>query len=285
MSSMPETSTEPTTEPTVLESLEEGVLTLTLNRPDRANAWNPEMEFTYFDAVSRAAQNPDVRVVVVTGKGRTFCPGMDSGTLTASVGGQRAYSNLRRPMTFAYGLDKPLIAAINGACAGIGLIQACCADVRFVARGTKLTTAFARRGLPAENGLSWLLQRIVGTSNAADLLLSARAVTADEAKELGLVNRVYEPDELMGAVMAYARDMAVNCSPTSMANIKRQMRADADRTLDLARKDGLRLVGVHQQLDDFREGIMSYVEKRPPTFEGLRHQIAAEWVEPIIEFT
>ena len=157
----------------VLQELDQGVLTLTLNRPERNNGWTLELEEAYFDALAAAAADAEVRAIVVTGAGRAFCPGLDVQALSASTEGIRVGVRPRRPMTFALSIPKPVIAAINGACAGIGFIQAACADLRFGARGAKLTTAFARRGLPAENSLSWLLPRLIGHANAADLLLSA----------------------------------------------------------------------------------------------------------------
>ena len=135
-------------------------------------------------------------------------------------------------MTFALSIPKPIIAAINGACAGIGFIQAACADLRFGARGAKLTTAFARRGLPAENSIAWLLPRLIGHANAADLLLSARTVQADEAKELGFLHRVDEPADLLPSALAYAHDLADNVSPIAMATIKAQLWGDWERSQD-----------------------------------------------------
>ena len=174
----------------VLHELNRGVLTLTLNRPERNNGWTLELEEAYFDALAAAAADAEVRAIVVTGAGRAFCPGLDVQALSASTEGIRVGVRPRRPMTFALSIPKPVIAAINGACAGIGFIQAACADLRFGARGAKLTTAFARRGLPAENSLAWLLPRLIGHANAADLLLSARTIQADEANELGFLHRV-----------------------------------------------------------------------------------------------
>src|SRR5262245_55789081 len=157
----------PMAEQLVLRDLQRGVLTLTLNRPERNNAWIVELEEAYFDALAAAAAAADVRAVIVTGAGKSFCPGLDTQALSAATDGTPVAARPRRPMTFPLAIPKPVIVAINGACAGIGVIQACCADIRIGARGAKFTTAFARRGLPAENSVAWLLPRLIGHSRAA----------------------------------------------------------------------------------------------------------------------
>ncbi len=256
--------------------IEDGVAVLTLNRPDRLNAWTAEMEGAYFGLLEQCAGDPRVRVIVVTGAGRGFCAGADMQQLQALGNGAagaspdaaeaQAHALERRPQSFPLTIAKPIIAAVNGACAGIGLVQALMCDMRFAAEGAKLTTAFARRGLVAEHGISWMLPRLVGPARALDLLLSARVVFAEEARELGLVNRVYAPDRLLESTLEYARDLAVNCSPASMATIKRQVYADLERTLPdaLAQADELMLASFAQP--DFVEGVSSFVERREPQF-------------------
>jgi enoyl-CoA hydratase/carnithine racemase len=246
-----------------------GVLLLTFNRPDRNNAWTYTLEDAYFQSLIAAANDPDVRAIVVTGAGRSFCPGMDMQVLEASAKGQKSGLHRRWPMTTALQVPKPVIGAVNGAAAGIGFIHVATFDIVFAAAGVKFTTSFARRGLPAENGLSWLLPRRIGTTRAMDLLLSARVITAEEAAELGVVNRVVAGDELLDSALAYARDMASNCSPASMAHIKRQVLADWERSAEESRLRALILISEMGAHPDFAEGVTSYGEKRPPRFNGL----------------
>jgi enoyl-CoA hydratase/carnithine racemase len=210
-------------------TVDAGVATVVLNRPDRMNAWTREMETRYFDTLDALERDPGTRAIVVTGAGRGFCPGLDMDDLSGATQGRSARDNTQT-MLHGLGIAKPLIAAVNGACAGIGLVQALVCDVRFAAAGAKITTSFARRGLVAEFGSPWLLERIVGHANALDLLLSGRVVTAEEAFELGLVNRVVAPDGLLEEALGYAHDIAEHCSPLAMAAIKRQVYDDWFRT-------------------------------------------------------
>lgn len=256
----------------VLMNVEDGVATLTLNRPDRLNAWTAEMERTYFDRLEACATRDDVRAIVVTGAGRGFCAGADMEELQSiGAGGLDAAAEGRdlRPQTFPLTIPKPVIAAINGPVAGIGLVQALMCDLRFAAAGAKITTAFARRGLVAEHGMSWVLPRLVGPARALDLLFSARIVLAEEAVELGLVNRVFPADDLLEETLAYARDLAVNCSPSSMAAMKKQVYGDLERELAPALADADRLMVESLQAPDFVEGVTSFVEKREPNFAPL----------------
>ncbi|MFC5747894.1 enoyl-CoA hydratase-related protein [Actinomadura rugatobispora] len=249
---------------------EEGVATLTFNRPERKNAWNVPMEARFFELLDRAAADPRVRVVIVTGAGRAFCPGMDMQRLEQnSRPGEGLHLEGRSPMYSRRLLPKPMIAAINGGCAGIGLIQALICDVRFAARGARFTTAFTRRGLAGEYNLPYVLPRLVGLENALDLLLSGRTFDADEAKALGLVSRVVEPGELLDAARAYARDIARNCSPRAMAVVRHQVYGDLDRDFTGALGRSYSAMEYFAGSPDFREGVESFTQKRPPKFEGL----------------
>jgi enoyl-CoA hydratase/carnithine racemase len=193
-----------------------------------------------------------------------FCPGASTDRLNhiAEVG--LDYSD-RIPFTKTLAFRKPLIAAINGGCAGVGFIQAMFCDLRFMSSTAKITTAFARRGLPAEHAISWLLPRIVGVEHSLDLLLSGRTVTADEALRIGLVSRVVEPGELLPAVLDYARDIAANCAPGAVETIKRQIRTDLDSTYVDALDRAYALTVEASRGAEFREAVAAFTNKRPPS--------------------
>ena len=253
----------------VLSTTAGGVRTLRLNNPDRRNVWSVAMEERYFSLLDEADADPGVRCIVLTGAGTTFCPGLDTARLSVASREGTLDLGARRPQTYPLRIRKPIIAAINGACAGIGLMQALNCDVRFAARTARFTTAYARRGLPAEYGSSWLLPRVIGLENALDLLLSARVFDADEAKALGLVSRVCEPDEVVAQAQAYAQELAANCSPRSMAAIRRQVYGDLSRGFGESMVQTLALMAQFAGLPDFAEGVASFIEKRPAAFDGL----------------
>ena len=252
----------------------DGVALLTLNRPDRLNAWTYAMQVALFDALQACAEDARVRVIVITGAGRGFCPGADMQDLTALSGDgdaveARATRTDTRPITFAMSIPKPVIAAINGACAGLGLAFALTCDIRFCAENAKLTTAFSRRGLIAEHGTSWILPRLIGPARALDLLVSGRVVRGSEAAELGLVNRAVEDARLLDVALEYARDVAANVSPASMATIKRQVYEAMTRPLGDALEQANALMFESFTKPDFAEGVQSFVEKRAPDFPPL----------------
>jgi enoyl-CoA hydratase/carnithine racemase len=260
----------------------DGVATITLNRPDRLNAWTGRMHHEYRWALAQAEEDDTVRVVVVTGAGRAFCAGADAKALDGHVE-KGAYDSgvveddLPRPgygvapeydHAFAYhfGLSVPVIAAVNGPAAGVGLVLACFCDLRFAAAGAKLTTSAPRLGLPAEYGLSWILPRLVGAGHAADLLLSSRVVLAEEAAAMGLVNRVLPPDELLPTTYEYARALAHEVSPAAVREAKRQLYADLHGDVGTAVARAERLLEEMVQGPDFAEGVAALREKRPPRF-------------------
>jgi enoyl-CoA hydratase/carnithine racemase len=257
-----------TTSELVTRTVSDGVAVLTWNRPERNNAWTVDMELEYFRLLEECSEDEDVRVIVVTGAGRSFCPGMDAQVLADNAQtGATTNPHLRKPFTLPRSIPKPIIAAINGACAGIGLVAAMNCDLRFASSTAKLTTSFVQRGIMAEHGLAWSLPRVVGVSAALDLLLSARVLLAPEALELGVVDRVFEPDELMNNTMDYARNLAQNSSPLAMGVIKRQVYAAQESSHEEARTLALRYwMGMLREHTDFKEGITSYLEKRPPDF-------------------
>ena len=262
-------ATETTTETElVTRTITDGVAVLTWNRPERNNAWTVPMETEYFRLLEECGEDPSVRVIVVTGAGRSFCPGMDANVLADNAEtGATTNPHLRTPFTLPRSIPKPIIAAINGACAGIGLVAAMNCDLRFAASTAKLTTAFVQRGIMAEHGLAWSLPRVTGVSAALDLLFSGRVILATEALELGIVDRVYEPDDLMKNTLLYARALAQNSSPLAMGVIKRQVYAAQESSHEEARTLALRYwMGMLREHPDFKEGITSYLEKRPPRF-------------------
>jgi enoyl-CoA hydratase/carnithine racemase len=256
----------------VQSQIDGGVAVVTLNRPDRLNAWTPELGTAYFDALQDAADNDDVRVILVTGAGRGFCAGADMQSLQ-SLGDNGAEPAAAAPddraQTFPLTVPKPIVAAINGACAGIGLVFALMCDVRLAATDAKFTTAFARRGLVAEHGISWMLPRLVGPAHALDLLLSGRVIQGEEAAALGLVNRSLPGERLLDTALAYTRELATQCSPASMAAMKRQIYGDLERGLTPSLDDANRLMLDSFTRPDFREGVASFVERRDPRFEPL----------------
>jgi enoyl-CoA hydratase/carnithine racemase len=214
---------------------------------------------------------------VLTGAGTSFCPGLDSQRLETAAGGTGLVLEGRRSQHYALTIPKPMIAAINGGCAGIGLVQALMCDIRFMARSAKLSTAYAKLGVPAEYGLSWLLPRMVGIERALDLLLSARPVEAEEAERIGLVTRVSDRETVLADAQAYARQLATTCSPISMAAIRRQVWGDLSRDYTEANQVWLtvmRALNVPDNLD-FAEGVAALVEKRPPNFVPLPADAAA----------
>jgi enoyl-CoA hydratase/carnithine racemase len=264
----------------ILYEVGKKIATITLNRPDRMNAWTPIMEHDVRHAMEAAAGDDDVRVIVLTGAGRAFCAGADMDALQGlDPSDIRRAENVppfdmnRRPdWQTRYGyypsIPKPVIGMLNGATAGIGLVHALYCDLRFAADNTVFTTAFARRGLIAEHGIGWMLPRIVGHANALDLLMSARRVSSEEALRINLVNRIYPPEQLREETYAYARDLADFVSPSAIAVIKRQLYDVPFQTLAEATVDANREMVVALRGSDFREGVASFIEKRPPRFTG-----------------
>jgi len=254
----------------VLAERRGGVLVLTLNRPDRLNAWTDALEDRYFALLDLAEADPDVRAVVVTGAGRGFCAGADLDDLENASDTPRAVRARSRPRHRPLLLGKPLIAAINGATAGLGLVEALYCDLRFAVPTAKLTTAFAQRGLIAEYGVAWLLPRLVGTSRSLDLLLSARVVTGTEAAQMGLVDHlVDDPEDLLTRAVAYAEQLAAHCSPRSMQVIKAQVLASLDTDFETATREAERLMLETFAGPDLMEGVRSFREGRPPVFHSL----------------
>jgi enoyl-CoA hydratase/carnithine racemase len=248
----------------------DGVAVVTLSRPDRLNAWTRGMEHEYRWALQTAEADDDVRVVVVTGAGRGFCAGADFQALDNLAGGQDYGEAPRDPaenvFLMAPRMTKPVIACVNGPAAGVGFVLMCFADIRFAAAGAKLTTAFARLGLPAEHGVSWVLSRLVGPGHAADLLFSGRVVLAEEAASMGLVNRVLGPADVLAETLDYAKRMAAETSPSALLVLKRQLWADMEGSLADATGQAVDLMLTMIAGPDFKEGTSAFQAKRPPQF-------------------
>ena len=254
------------------EVREPGIGLITFNRPDRLNAWTGRMGNEYFAAIDAAVADPNVRVIVVTGAGKGYCAGADMGTLQAIPSGDSASSKdgasivEGRMQDEITRITKPVIAAVNGAAAGLGLVQALMCDMRFAADTAKFTVAFSKRGLIGEYGISWVLPRLVGQANALDLMMSSRVVMANEAQQMGMVNKVVPADQLMDVVLAYAADLAMNVSPSSMAVMKRQVYSDYEKDVSSASKEALRLMQESFTRSDFKEGVQSFLQKRQAEF-------------------
>lgn len=265
----------------ILYSVEEGVAVVRLNRPDRLNAWRSQMDLDVRAAMREAADDPSVRVIILTGAGRGFCSGADMTTLQGiQTGGSQgsqgapppfdpdAREDFRKLYSWFPSVPKPILCAINGACAGLGLVLSLYADIRFASDAAKFTTAFSRRGLIAEHGISWLLPRLVGFANAADLLYSARVITSSEALAMGLVSRVIPAAEFEAEVMSYARMLAREVSPRSLREMKREIWNAQFQSLGDAIESANADMPASFVSEDFREGVAHFVEKRPPNFTG-----------------
>lgn len=259
-------------------SVDGGVALVRFERPEQRNAWNAVMQAEYRASMGRAERDPSVRVVVVTGAGSSFCVGGDMQSLQA-LGASGSFTEIpSNPLddalfgtdlgefAFTQKMSKPVLAAMNGSAAGVGLILACYCDFRFAVQGSKLTAAMSRLGLPAEQGLSWIMPRIVGVAHSFDLLVASRIITAEEAEAIGLVNRVLPADSLLGESLAFARTLAQEISPASMRMMKRQIYADLAQDLPTAIGIAKEHAASALKSDDYREGVAAFVGRRPPHF-------------------
>ena len=262
----------------------QGLATIWLNRSHRMNAWTGRLHTEYRHLLKRANDDSKVRAIIVTGVGKGFCVGGDSQALSGHAD-RGAYSpgiseDIAKPgygtdpnfdASFAYhfGLDKPVIAAMNGPAAGVGLALACFADLRFAVPGVKFTTAHGKLNLPAEYGLSWMLPKIVGLGRANDLLLTSRVFTSDEALTLGFVNQIFEPEALMAQTREYAHQLITSVSPNSLRQTRWQIYKDLHRDVASAVIESERLIEDMAKEEDFKEGIAALVEKRPPRWPSV----------------
>jgi enoyl-CoA hydratase/carnithine racemase len=286
----------------IIYSAGDGVATIALNRPDRLNAWTRVMAREVMNAAHRAEDDDKVRVIILTGAGRGFCAGADMDELGgaadeataalksgAAMSAERRVSLLmdqiteeeynpenrdkirddfRKRYSYLLGLKKPVIAAVNGPAAGLGLIIALYCDIRLASEKAMFSTSFSKRGLIAEHGISWILPRIVGLSNALDMLYSSRLIASQEALSIGLVNRVFPHESFMDEVLSYARDLANSVSPRSLCIMKRQVVNAMFQTLAEASEASDEELLRSLSSEDFKEGVSHFLEKRPPRFTG-----------------
>jgi enoyl-CoA hydratase/carnithine racemase len=269
----------------ILYDVKDQVATITLNRPDKLNAWTPMMQREVYSVINDAEKDDGVRVIILTGAGRAFCAGADIGNLGQLAGGKVDMERLKRDWlsrspregaradfqrTYSYfpAIGKPIIAALNGPTVGLGLVISLYCDMRFASDQAKFSTAFSRRGLIAEHGISWMLPRLVGLAHGCDLIFSARSIDAQEALRMGLVNRVLPQEQLMPGVMEYAKELATRVSPRSLRVMKKQIYDALFQTLDGAIDEANEEMFVSFTCEDFKEGIAHFVEKRAPRFVG-----------------
>ncbi|MFY9951006.1 MAG: enoyl-CoA hydratase [Candidatus Sulfotelmatobacter sp.] len=267
------------------------VAMITLNRPDKLNAWTAVMESEVRSHMENADQDDEVRVIVLTGAGRGFCAGADMSLLSAvaergvdhrdvqdrgreqilqNEGNRRegVSADFQKRYSYFPAIGKPVIAAINGPVVGLGLVIALYCDLRLASESARFSTTFARRGLIAEYGMAWMLPRIVGIANALDLLFSARTIDAAAALRMGLVNRVYPPETFLEKVQEYATELASAVSPRSLRIIKRQVYEAMSQPLAEAFDISVREMMACFRTEDFKEGVAHFVEKRPAAFKG-----------------
>jgi enoyl-CoA hydratase/carnithine racemase len=255
---------------TVLVSHADGVATITLNRPERMNAWNAQLSRELSQALDEADGDDAVRAIVLTGAGRAFCAGADLGaggdTFDDQANAERAGRTDSYPLRLPYELRKPVIAAINGPAIGVGITYPLLADVRIVAADAKISFAFVRRGVLPELASHAILPRVVGFSNAADLLLSGRMITGAEAAARGLASQALPAAEVLPAAQAWARDLAANAAPVSVAAAKRLLWENLRGDIEATTKRELPLFAWFGRQPDAKEGVTSFIEKRPPAW-------------------
>ena len=269
---------------TEFEVDQEGIATIWLSRPKRMNAWTGRMHTEYRYLLSRAEQDQGVRGIVVTGRGKGFCVGGDSDALTGHIKkggydpgtseeigwpGYGVSDDFDALFAYHYGLSKPIVAAINGPVAGVGLALACFVDIRFAAPGIKLTTAHGKLNLPAEYGLSWVLPRLVGLGRANDLLLTSRVFYSEEAVAMGLVNQLFDSVNIVQQARGYLHEMVRAVSPNSIKQTRWQIYKDLHRDAASSVEDSEKLLKEMMKEQDYQEGVQAFLDKRNPKWSSF----------------
>ena len=269
---------------TEFEVDQEGIATIWLSRPKRMNAWTGRMHTEYRYLLSRAEQDQGVRGIVVTGRGKGFCVGGDSDALTGHIKkggydsgtgdeiewpGYGVSDDFDALFAYHYGLSKPIVAAINGPVAGVGLALACFVDIRFAVPGIKLTTAHGKLNLPAEYGLSWVLPRLVGLGRANDLLLTSRVFYSEEALTMGLVNQLFDSVNIVQQARGYLHEMVRAVSPNSIKQTRWQIYKDLHRDAASSVEDSEKLLKEMMKEQDYQEGVQAFLDKRNPKWSSF----------------
>lgn len=269
----------------ILYNTLDGVATITINRPDTLNALTSLTQAEIKHALFISDTTAEVIGTVITGAGRGFCSGVDMKSLgKISDDGKRTQDafkhlevsfenenkNFLGSPAYFLALKKPLIAAINGACAGLGFSYATFCDMRFMNRTAKLVTSFSPRGLIAEHGTSWILPKIIGPSHALDLMWTSRRVDAEEAYRIGYANRLSENGEALKEAQDFIFNLAKTSAPYSLMMMKKQIYQHLNQDLGLSNTESTKWMDESLKRDDFKEGIKSFLEKRSPNFKRIK---------------
>ena len=260
----------------VLYDVRDCIATLTLNRPERLNTISREMLMLLGQLLLKADADPAVRVVILTGAGRAFCAGLDLNAATkgSGIGSQNDTTSTvttldlkTAPPTILFNMEKPTICALNGSAAGYGMDIALGCDIRIMADSAKFAAAFVKRGVVPESGGTWFLPRMIGWARAAELIFTGRTLSAAESLAMGLANEVVATGDVMSRANAVAAEIAVN-APLAVQAAKRMMRSGLSESFgDHVHHVFLQLLPLFRS-EDFREGMASFLEKRPPNFKG-----------------
>jgi enoyl-CoA hydratase/carnithine racemase len=258
------------------------VATVTMNRPEKMNAWTPKMGAEMRSAMMDAERDPNVGAIIVTGAGRAYCAGADMGALSNIAQGQaparagarqdewstQQRADYRNAYSWVLGLSTPVIGAINGACVGLGFTTCLYQDIRIASENARMGLIFTQRGLAIEHGSSWMLPRIVGLARAVELAITGRLVDAKEALDMGLVNRVVPQDKLMETAREVASGIANKCSPLGVAQAKKMIYQHLFTDLATGVREDDASMEIMTKSEDFKEGVKAFIEKRPPKFTG-----------------